>query len=387
MAHIVSSKGEALSWEEFPAPTSPNETILEKQYSEMLHEFPSSSPQDFMENLTIYEVIEQSDQMTELLKCFKQHLELVAALSDTASEYTVWASTNEALSVLLGTDVENAFGNTWGAVLRHHVSPHLLPIRRLLDMSCIPTLLEPSTLNGEQRLRLRPTPAGMTVNFNTHIIKGDIIASNGVIHLIDSVIFPPPSIMEVISNLPDHNFSIAREALRRTGLALEINTTVGGTLFVPSNAAFKKLGTKANVFLLENEDGEKLLQALLKFHFAPAQTLYSNAFYKPSCEGPPKPSFNIASQNKPQHRLIKGTRTFGLETALPGNSLQVGVSRYAGMIAMIIDQVTPVTTQDLVASNGVVHLLSSVLLPAGEILLDDDGSVGVTALKSRFNLL
>ena len=69
--------------------------------------------------------------------------------------------------------------------------------------------------------------------------------------------------------------------LIKTGLLDAINDTethTGGTLFAPSNFAFKKLGPRINGFLFSRY-GQKYLKALLKYHVVANQTLYSDAFY------------------------------------------------------------------------------------------------------------
>ena len=105
--------------------------------------------------------------------------------------------------------------------------------------------------------------------------------TNGVIHGIDSVLFPPPKAAEIISFLPGE-FSTLELALLKTGLDKAINDTsnhVGGTIFAPSNFAFQKLGPRINGFLF-SKYGLKYLTALLEYHVVANQTLYSDAYYK-----------------------------------------------------------------------------------------------------------
>ena len=70
-----------------------------------------------------------------------------------------------------------------------------------------------------------------------------------------------------------------------------------GTLFAPSNFAFKLLGPKINAFLFSSY-GLKYLEALLKYHVVSDQTLYSDAYYKDGStnvveEGIPKGYFHV----------------------------------------------------------------------------------------------
>lgn len=124
----------------------------------------------------------------------------------------------------------------------------------------------------------------MTVQFGT----------NGVIHGVDSILVPPPNAVDIITFFPGE-FSTLELALTKTGLIDALNDTsnhVGGTLFAPSNFAFRKLGPKINAFLFSRY-GQKYLKALLKYHVVANQTLYSDAFYK-------------AEETNDHHRIPKG---------------------------------------------------------------------------------
>lgn len=105
--------------------------------------------------------------------------------------------------------------------------------------------------------------------------------TNGVIHGVDSLLVPPPNSVDIITFLPGE-FSTLELALRKTGLIDKLNDTTqhtGGTIFAPSNFAFQLLGNRVNAFLFSSY-GLKYLEALLKYHVVPNQTLYSDAFYK-----------------------------------------------------------------------------------------------------------
>jgi uncharacterized surface protein with fasciclin (FAS1) repeats len=73
-------------------------------------------------------------------------------------------------------------------------------------------------------------------------------------------------------------FSTLELGLVKTGLLGAINDTsnhAGGTIFAPSNFAFRKLGPKINGFLFSHF-GQKYLKALLMYHVVANQTLYSD---------------------------------------------------------------------------------------------------------------
>lgn len=133
------------------------------------------------------------------------------------------------------------------------------------NIAHIPVLLNPPGLNRSLRIRTCPTLDGMQINASRHIIQSDIMARNGIVHAVDAVMLPPPSMMKVVSNLSDGEFSIVKQALQKTGFAMEVDGTPCGTLFLPSSIAFEQLGLEANRFLFESEEGERYLAALLGF--------------------------------------------------------------------------------------------------------------------------
>lgn len=172
--------------------------------------------------------------------------------------------------------------------------------------------------------------------------------TNGVIHGVDHVILPPPKVIKIIDLLPTE-FSTLELGLAKTGLYDEFNSThhPGGTLFAPSNFAFTKLGPRINAFLFSSA-GLKYLKALILYHTVPNKTLYSDAYYEAKTEsGSPS----------------KGYYHFDLPTALEDHSLNVDVFRYGGYISIKVNGFSRVTVQDGVAEDGVIQVVSDVLIP------------------------
>lgn len=170
------------------------------------------------------------------------------------------------------------------------------------------------------------------------------------------MILTPPPTLKIIELLPG-KFSTLQLALTKTGLLEVIKDShhTGGTLFAPSNMAFKKLGPKINAFLF-SKHGKKYLKALLKYHVVANETLYSDAFYKGKDA---KELFDdISSQEIP-----KGRFHVDLPTLLDGKSLSIDIARFGGFITMKINGFNTVAVQDGLASDGVIHVVSNVLIP------------------------
>lgn len=172
----------------------------------------------------------------------------------------------------------------------------------------------------------------------------------------DHIILPPPPALKIIELLPGE-FSTLQLALVKTGLfdAIKDSPHTGGTLFAPSNMAFKKLGPKVNAFLF-SKFGEKYLKALLKYHVVVNETLYSDAFYKA------KESKELVDDMSPM-AVPKGRFHVDLPTLLHGKSLSIDIARFGGLITIKINGFGSVAVQDGLASDGVVHVVRNVLIP------------------------
>lgn len=148
-------------------------------------------------------------------------------------------------------------------------------------------------------------------------------------------------------------------------------------MFAPSNWAFKKLGPRINAFLF-SQYGTKYLKALLEYHVVPGTTLYSDAIY-----GASKEDVN-AMKELPK----KGLFHIDLPTLLKDRSLSIDIGRYGGFINIKINAFTTVALQDIVAQDGVIHSLSSVLIPpkklgGAEEEAWDGNEMSVEDLKER----
>jgi uncharacterized surface protein with fasciclin (FAS1) repeats len=254
-------------------------------------------------------------------------------------------------------------------VLTYHVSPEFYPAGRVLATRTIPTALKAEAISGNpQRLATEIGLRGLTVNFYSRIVAIDIFGTNGVIHGVDHILIPPPKVVTIIQAAVGE-FSTLELALTKTGLLEKYNNTdlhTGGTLFAPSNFAFRRLGPRINAFLFSSY-GLKYLKALILYHSVPDITLYSDAIYKASSKdstlgGPHKGVFHI-----------------DLPTGLKDKSLSVDIARYGRLIEIKINGFSRVAVSDGVAYDGVIHELYNVLIPpktpGGAGVVDEDMDV------------
>jgi uncharacterized surface protein with fasciclin (FAS1) repeats len=206
--------------------------------------------------------------------------------------------------------------------------------------------------------------------------------TNGVIHGVDSLLLPPPPALKIVELLPGE-FSTLQLGLEKTGLfdAIAASNNTGGTLFAPSNWAFQKLGPRINAFLF-SKYGQKYLKALLKYHVVANQTLYSDAFYR----GKTSEDLSVVDEINTEG-IPKGYFHVDLPTLLEEKSLSIDVARYGGLISIKINGFVTVSVQDGIAKDGVIHVLSSVLIPpktpGGEMWAGEQ--LEVEDLKERLN--
>jgi transforming growth factor-beta-induced protein len=165
--------------------------------------------------------------------------------------------------------------------------------------------------------------AGVKIN-NAAVIAADVEASNGVIHVIDTVILPPGNLVEVALANPD--FSTLVTALQAAGLVDALKAPGPFTVFAPNNAAFAKLPAGTVEALLQ--DPNRLRQILL-YHVV---------------QGP---------------RLRAADLRSGSVLTMQGAPLRVKV----GGSGVAINQAA-VLAADVEAANGFIHVLDQVVLPA-----------------------
>jgi len=312
---------------------------------------PHHPPHHGKPNLTVYELIAGSKYTTKLAKLINEYPDLVEALNGTKANYTVFAPTDRAFEKI-PDHAPKPSKEFLKKILEYHVVPEFYPAGRVLASHTAPTLLKSKHLAAQtepQRIAFKITLRGLTVNFYARIIAINIFGTNGVIHGLDSLIIPPPSVIEAIDLFPGE-FSTLELGLGKTGLLEKLNTTdhAGGTFFAPSNFAFQKLGPKINAFLF-SQYGLKYLKALLEYHVVPDNTLYSDAYYhKSSSEAMDIP---------------KGYFHIDLPTMLDDRSLSIDIARYGGLINMKINGFARVAVQDGVAKDGVIHVVPDIIVP------------------------
>jgi uncharacterized surface protein with fasciclin (FAS1) repeats len=167
-------------------------------------------------------------------------------------------------------------------------------------------------------------------NRKSKITATDILATNGVVHLIDKVILPADKdIVATAQSVPD--FSILVEAVIAAGLVTTLQGAGPFTVFAPTNAAFAALLTELNLTKAALLADTALLTKVLTYHVVPGRVLKADVL-------PATPITTVQ------------TETF---TVSSGFVITDRRNRTANIIGT-----------DTLTSNGVIHVIDKVILPA-----------------------
>jgi uncharacterized surface protein with fasciclin (FAS1) repeats len=236
--------------------------------------------------------------------------------------FTVFAPTDDAFAKLPEGTVETLLKpenkDKLVAVLTYHVVSGKVPASKVVKLNGA------TTLNGQQ-VDISVDGSTVTVD-NATVVKTDIECSNGIIHVIDSVILPASDDIPTTAAAAG-SFKTLLAAVQAADLAGALSGEGPFTVFAPTDEAFAKLPEGTVESLLKPENKAKLA-AILKYHVVPGRVYSSDAL------------------------------AAGSAKTLQGEAVSIKVTddgakvNDAGLIKTDID-----------TSNGVIHVIDSVILP------------------------
>ena len=237
---------------------------------------------------------------------------------------TVFAPTDAAFDKLPKGTVAKLLKNPkkLAAILKYHVVPGRVAAKQLVKKDFV------TTLNG-QSFRVMTSKKSVGID-GAKVVKTDIEASNGLIHVIDSVILPRKTIVETAVSAGQFKTLVA--AVKAAGLAEALSAQGPFTVFAPSDDAFAKLPKGTVAKLLKNP---KKLAAILKYHVIPGRVLASDI-----------------------PMLAKKAKLSASPATLQGQKLSI---RKTGK-GVSVDG-AKVVAADIICGNGVIHVIDSVVLP------------------------
>jgi uncharacterized surface protein with fasciclin (FAS1) repeats len=236
--------------------------------------------------------------------------------------FTVFAPTDEAFAKLPKGTVENLLKpenrHQLTAILTYHVVPGRVTADKVVKLS------NATTANG-QRIDVRVEEGGVRID-GANVIKTDITASNGIIHVIDEVLIPSMDTIVDIAAGSDQ-FKTLVAAVTAAELAEVLSGEGPFTVFAPTDAAFAKLpaGTVESLVKPENRDQ---LVAILKQHVVSGRVYSDQAL------------------------------AAGEAKTLLGQKVQVRATRDGARVGA-----ANLVATDIEGSNGVIHVIDTVLLP------------------------
>ena len=239
--------------------------------------------------------------------------------------FTVFAPTDDAFAKLPKGTVKDLLKpenkQKLQAVLKFHVIPGEVSLSDALNAGTAKTVQgEPVTIGFKE--------GKVRVN-NASLQTADLRTSNGVIHVIDSVLLPPApknDIASVAKRAGQFNTLLA--AVDAAGLSDILQSPKPVTVLAPTDAAFKALPKGTVASLLKPENKQKL-QSILSLHVLKGKVSAGDAL-------------NAGS--------AKSVGGGGLEFGIADGAFQVNG--------------TKIVKTDIRCDNGIIHVIDAVLLPA-----------------------
>ena len=282
-----------------------------------------------------------------------------AGLAETLSgegPFTVFAPTDDAFAALPEGTIEALLEDPQGAltdVLTYHV------VEGAVMAETVVTLDSAKTVSGEN-VSITVNDDGVFLNDTVQVIITDIVASNGVIHVIDGVLLPSSMMAEeemsetiVDIAVADGRFTTLVTAVTEAGLVETLSGEGPFTVFAPTDDAFAALPEGTVEALLADPQGA--LTDVLLYHVVEGAVMAETVV------------------------TLDSAMTVG------GEAVSITVNDDG---VFLNDSVQVIIT-DIAASNGVIHVIDGVLLPPSMMVEEEmPGTiVDIAVADGRFTTL
>jgi transforming growth factor-beta-induced protein len=267
---------------------------------------------------TIVDIAVADGRFTTLVTAL-QEADLVEALSGEGP-FTVFAPTDDAFALLPDGTIEALLADIPALtdILLYHVVPGEVLAADVVELQYAETLLE-----KDIEIRVKD---GMVYLNDAQVIITDIMADNGVIHVIDSVLLPPESVGTIVDlAVADGRFTTLVTALQEADLVETLSGKGRFTVFAPTDDAFGRLPEGTIEALLA--DIPQLTDILL-YHVVDGRVLAEDVLMLEEAE------------------------------TLLGENISIQI-----IDGRVFINEAEVIIVDIIADNGVIHVIDSVLLP------------------------
>uniref|UniRef100_A0A665VJ49 Periostin, osteoblast specific factor a n=1 Tax=Echeneis naucrates TaxID=173247 RepID=A0A665VJ49_ECHNA len=236
--------------------------------------------------------------------------------------FTMFAPSNDAWDEL-DPAIRSALVSNVNIELYNALHFHMVN-RRLLTKDLKDGMTETSMYN-ELGLYINHYPNGVVTVNCARIIHGNQVATNGVVHVVDRVITSVSNNIKEVLDVNDELSSFNAAALA-SGMMDKLDRPGHFTLFAPTNEAFDKLSPG----YLERIMGNKaVIAALVNYH--------------------------LLNSVQCSEAIMAGSV---YETA-EGSTIEIGCDGDS----VTVNGIKMVLKKDIVATNGVIHLIDQVLIP------------------------
>lgn len=284
---------------------------------------------------SIVDIALASPDLTTLVTVL-QAADLVGTLADEEALFTVFAPTNDAFAALGEETINALLGNIEQLtdILLYHVVPNIAADS--IDATAL--YGKAIGMANEATTAIDIRDGELYVNESKVIIR-DIAATNGIIHVIDAVLVPEaeegagaPAGTIVDIAAADPQFSTLVTALEAADLVAALDDeTATFTVFAPTNNAFAALGDETINGLLADVP---TLTNILTYHVIGEQAVDAET---------------AISLNGSDVEMLNGE---SVSVTVQGDTLYINDS------AVIV--------ADVLASNGIIHVIDTVLTPPDE---------------------
>jgi uncharacterized surface protein with fasciclin (FAS1) repeats len=274
---------------------------------------------------------------------------LAGALSNASANLTVFAPTNNAFAGLPApfNNAANITSITDAAqiaflknVLLYHVLGAEVFSGQISNGPSSAVTIKSAGASNDNTVYFSKAFGLIRVNGNSDVIRANINASNGVIHVIDKVLLFPTQTIAAIA-IPNPNLSALVAALVKTNLAGVFAGSGDFTVFAPTDAAFAQLPapfkTAASISAITDPATIAALANILKYHVVGSRNFaWDLGIFRRITTIANAPNNKVTTILGYNNGWVKGDNN----------------TSYA--------QITPA---DILATNGVVHVINKVLLP------------------------
>jgi transforming growth factor-beta-induced protein len=313
-------------------------------------------PEDFFAQ-TIVQIAAGSPDHTILVQALSKPelADLLAAANDPTQDLTVFAPTNAAFEGVLAALGKTSIDDIPVELLKEIVTYHIVGGAVKSDQLSngdVPTLLPGIPGGPEYETVAVDITDGVKIN-NANVTAADLMAVNGVVHVVDAVLLPSyvaysvGTVAEVV--LFEKDFTILAAALRKAELLETVAMTDNLTVFAPDNAGFVAAGI-TSLDGLEKED----LTPILTYHVLGAV---------------------VKAADLPAD---------GMATTLNGEKIYLG---YLNQGRVLINGLSEITAVDIEKSNGVIHVIDRTLVPPAQNVVEIALALADMGEASEFTVL